>query len=411
MAKERSYDYFWNSNSDRYYDADSMGDWLRPFYSNGVFNGQMQVTANDNMSVTIAAGYGYINGKHRHFLTPTTLDLETASGTLDRIDNVILRRNDTERRIYLLIETGGKAKTPVAPTLTREGAIYDLKLAEIYIAAGTVKITQAEITDTRMNSDVCGWVAATVKQIDFTQIQAQFEAYFTQYKKNISAQFQNFVQDVDNYNEQAETALILMKQTFEDYANQQEEINTQWFELEKENFQQWRQEQEAAVNNWYETVKGILSEDVALNLKAELDAHTEDKNNPHAMNKNQLGLDQVDNTSDANKPVSTAQQAALDSYYQQSTGYTDQKIADLINGAPSTLDTLKEIADALENNETVVETLNDAIGTKANQTEVESMLNAINQRFGGLSFAKCTQSQYEALGSGRPSNTLYIVVG
>ena len=31
MAKERSYDYFWNSDSDRYYDADSMGDWLRPF--------------------------------------------------------------------------------------------------------------------------------------------------------------------------------------------------------------------------------------------------------------------------------------------------------------------------------------------------------------------------------------------
>ena len=93
MAKERSYDYFWNSDSDRYYDADSMGDWLRPFFRNGVFNGQMQVTANDNMSVTVAAGYGYINGKHRHFLTPTTLDLEIASGTLDRIDSVILRRN------------------------------------------------------------------------------------------------------------------------------------------------------------------------------------------------------------------------------------------------------------------------------------------------------------------------------
>ena len=100
MAKERSYDYFWNSDSDRYYDADSMGDWLRPFFRNGVFNGQMQVTANDNMSVTVAAGYGYINGKHRHFLTQTTLDLEIASGTLDRIDSVILRRNDTERRIH-----------------------------------------------------------------------------------------------------------------------------------------------------------------------------------------------------------------------------------------------------------------------------------------------------------------------
>lgn len=96
MEKVKSYDYFWNSKKDRYYDADSMGDWLRPFFKNGVFQGELQVTANNDMSVTVAAGYGYINGKHRHFLTPTTLDLETASGTLHRIDNVILRRDDTE---------------------------------------------------------------------------------------------------------------------------------------------------------------------------------------------------------------------------------------------------------------------------------------------------------------------------
>lgn len=192
MAKERSYDYFWNSKSDRYYDADSMGDWLRPFFSNGVFNGQMQVTANGNMSVTIAAGYGYINGKHRHFLEPTTLDLEVASGTLNRIDAVMLRRDDTERRIYLLIEKGGNAKTPSAPKPTRRGAIYELKLADIYVAAGNVKITQAEITDTRMDSAVCGWVAATVKQIDFTQIQAQFNNYFTAWKQKQEIDFEEW---------------------------------------------------------------------------------------------------------------------------------------------------------------------------------------------------------------------------
>lgn len=45
-------------------------------------------------------------------------------------------------------------------------------------------------------------------------------------------------------------------------------------------------------------------------------------------------------------------------------GYTDQKIADLINGAPSTLDTLKEIADAMTTQSSVVEALDKAIGTK-----------------------------------------------
>lgn len=297
MAKERSYDYFWNSNSDRYYDAESMADWLRPFFCNGVFNGQMQVTANDDMSVTVAAGYGYINGKHRHFLTPTTLDLETASGTLDRIDSVILRRNDTERRIFLTIEKGGNAKSPVAPEPTRDGAIYDLKLAQIYIAAGTVKITQAEIADTRMNAAVCGWVAATVKEIDFTQIQAQFDAYFTAYKKNVSDQYQEYIGNIQAFKDQAQEAYDLMIQAFNTYADQQKAAYEEWIGQQETDFEewsggqqsafaQWRQNQEAAFNNWYvnntgawtndfqewfDTIKGIFGTDPAGALQNEIE--------------------------------------------------------------------------------------------------------------------------------------------
>lgn len=50
--------------------------------------------------------------------------------------------------------------------------------------------------------------------------------------------------------------------------------------------------------------------------------------------------------------------------------YVDKAIADLINGAPETLDTLKEIADAIAENKTVVDALNDAIGKKVNKTDV-----------------------------------------
>lgn len=49
--------------------------------------------------------------------------------------------------------------------------------------------------------------------------------------------------------------------------------------------------------------------------------------------------------------------------------YTDNKIAGLINGAPETLDTLKEIADAIKKNKSVVDALNQAIGTKATKDE------------------------------------------
>ena len=47
-------------------------------------------------------------------------------------------------------------------------------------------------------------------------------------------------------------------------------------------------------------------------VQLNLDNHIADLTNPHQVTKAQIGLGDVDNTSDADKPVSTAQQAALD---------------------------------------------------------------------------------------------------
>lgn len=49
-------------------------------------------------------------------------------------------------------------------------------------------------------------------------------------------------------------------------------------------------------------------------LESNLTAHENDSNNPHGVTKAQVDLGNVDNTSDASKPVSTAVQAALDDF-------------------------------------------------------------------------------------------------
>ncbi len=54
------------------------------------------------------------------------------------------------------------------------------------------------------------------------------------------------------------------------------------------------------------------AEDAESQLAADLTAHKADKANPHGVTKAQVGLGNADNTSDIDKPVSTAQQAALD---------------------------------------------------------------------------------------------------
>ena len=52
--------------------------------------------------------------------------------------------------------------------------------------------------------------------------------------------------------------------------------------------------------------------------------------------------------------------------------YTDTKISDLINGAPTTLDTLGEIAEAMKTNDDVVAALNTAVGSKADNSALTS---------------------------------------
>ena len=56
---------------------------------------------------------------------------------------------------------------------------------------------------------------------------------------------------------------------------------------------------------------GKLQKQVSDNLTT-LTNHTENKSNPHTVTKSQVGLGNVDNTSDLNKPISTATNTALD---------------------------------------------------------------------------------------------------
>ena len=58
-------------------------------------------------------------------------------------------------------------------------------------------------------------------------------------------------------------------------------------------------------------VTGDMVYDAVNGVKTDLNTHTSDKQNPHGVTKAQVGLGNVDNTSDANKPVSTAQDQAI----------------------------------------------------------------------------------------------------
>ena len=117
--------------------------------------------------------------------------------------------------------------------------------------------------------------------------------------------------------------------------------------------------------------------------------HLASTSNPHSVTKSQVGLSNVDNTSDVNKPVSTAQQTALDFKFDASgftkiaidalnvdadtldgqdgnynTVYTDTAISNLVASSPATLDTLNELAAALGDDPNFATTVTNSIATK-----------------------------------------------
>ena len=84
-----------------------------------------------------------------------------------------------------------------------------------------------------------------------------------------------------------------------------------------------------------------------------LSSHESNTSNPHSVTKAQVGLGNVDNTSDMNKPTSTAQQSSINT-----------AIANLVNSSPSTLDTLNELATALGNDPSFATTMSTSLGNR-----------------------------------------------
>lgn len=183
---------FWDSeNGDRTYSAASFEYWLKKFFTSGVFNGDLQVKATSGMTLEVEAGYTNADGKVKFWNAPFNVTLDAANSTYPRIDTVVIRRDNVNRQITCEKVTGAySGDTPQPTPPTRNSEIFELVIAQIEVGAGVTGITQSNITDTRPNNELCGYITGTVEELDFSAFTAQFEAYFAEFKRNQMADFQ-----------------------------------------------------------------------------------------------------------------------------------------------------------------------------------------------------------------------------
>ena len=188
----QEYGYFFNSSSgDRTYNAESFETWLKPFFVSGVFTGCLQVKAltTPGMAVKVLSGYANLDGKAAYWPNDNTINLDPASGVYDRIDTIVLRRDNTNRQVSIEYVKGTASidPQPVAPERTSD--IFELVLAEILVGTGVTEVTQSVITDKRPDTDVCGYVVAAVQTPDFSELYDQFAAQAEEFMGDQAADF------------------------------------------------------------------------------------------------------------------------------------------------------------------------------------------------------------------------------
>ena len=117
-------------------------------------------------------------------------------------------------------------------------------LADVLVGAGVTAISQANITDRRLDGSLCGVVAGVVDQIDTDAFNAQLEAWFADYKEMSVDEFNDLV----SYMESLELLSDQQYAALEAYMND--------FKTDAEN----------DFNAWFATLQNVLDEDAAGHL-------------------------------------------------------------------------------------------------------------------------------------------------
>ncbi|MCM3291817.1 hypothetical protein M3661_16935 [Paenibacillus sp. MER 180] len=196
---------FFDTTADdpREYPSREFAEYFARFVGNGVFGGgeKLKVTATGkDMNVSINLGYGWINGyMYSVFDTPLVLPIQQAT-TQDRIDRIILRLDVSTpvRAVKAIVLQGNPATTPQAPAIVRTGDIFDLSIAQVVVKANTSTIQPYQVTDERLNNQVCGIVTGVIQQADTTAIFNEFQSWLKTKTAEYQKQWDDFIKDIQD---------------------------------------------------------------------------------------------------------------------------------------------------------------------------------------------------------------------
>lgn len=187
------------NNVDEYIGAENVMKWLHG-RSSGVFgaDGNLNVTANGDMTVSVSDGVGWLandkadgtvfwNDTKEQTGSELQLTIPLPDAILPRIDRIVVSWDtvDYAEKPRIEVLKGTPNNAPTAPELTNNTLKRQISLARIYVAVAASSISADNITDERLDPDVCGLVTDWVS-VDTTTMQAQFSSLLEKVKTELA---------------------------------------------------------------------------------------------------------------------------------------------------------------------------------------------------------------------------------
>ena len=198
MAKK--YGFFNSKNGDRKYNADDLDMVTKKLVSNsGVLSNpatNLQVIAGSNMSVIIKGGFAIVDNKYFEMDADEEIQIESADVILDRIDTIVLRKDINTRDVDYVYKVGAPAVNPIRKELERNNTAYEILLCEIYVRKQATQISQSDITDTRLDTNVCGVITGLISQVDTSELYTQYETAYGEDRIKNQAEFDTWFNNV-----------------------------------------------------------------------------------------------------------------------------------------------------------------------------------------------------------------------
>lgn len=240
---------------DREYLADDFARYFRAFISSGVFmkeSTNLQVMENGDMTVILKPGQLIIDGYRYDNTDDIIIMIDPADGVLNRIDRISGTWSKEDKDIHYTLQKGMPSYEPVPPDCRRNEDTKDYVFADVYIKAGAISILQKDITDQRLNSEVCG-IANPFNNIDTTSIFNQFTSWLEFTKDKGKTDVAALVEDMEGY-------LEMLEISGDNQLKEIVEVMRKFENMSEEQFLEW-----------FNQMKDQLSEDAAGNLQLQID--------------------------------------------------------------------------------------------------------------------------------------------